>query len=165
MDTKSRNIWIGVGVGALIVIVIAFIVRRAPEAAPAPSVASGNATENNLPPSPATSSYAAAGQLVKGFPQQLVLDTKASVGQSYSIKYTTQNVNQYTAQWNSSSSLSSEANQYETYFTTNGWKVSVNKTTAPSVRAVSAATSSGYALVNISEEGTGSEVTVTYVAN
>jgi len=107
--------------------------------------------------------YAPQGQLTPQFPKELVLDTSATIDQSYSLNYAS-DTNQYTADWASDNAPNNVLNDYQTYFTSAGWTISASPTGDPNIQGLSASTSTGYALVTITPQGTGSQVTVTYVA-
>ena len=108
--------------------------------------------------------FAPQGQLVSGFPQNLILDNAASVGNSYTIGYG-QNLNQYTANWTSpSSSLSDLYGKYLAYFTQNGWTITNSSTNIASFRALYAVTSTADANVTMDDVGTSDvHVTISYV--
>ena len=105
---------------------------------------------------------APAGQVVSGFPQNLILNSSAQVASSYSISYSTSS-NQYTVTWNSPSSFTALLNQYETYLPANGWIIPGGAAQSGRLGAGLYATNNG-ATVNISivPMNTGSQATVTY---
>jgi hypothetical protein len=106
--------------------------------------------------------YAAQGTLVSGFPQSLVLDNTASVSNSYAINYSSSS-NQYTASWSSPSSMQSVYAAYQTYFAENNWTVKGQSATEAAFRAISASNGTAVASVSIAANGTGSQVTVSYL--
>ena len=108
--------------------------------------------------------FAPQGQLVSGFPQNLILDTMASIGNSYTIGYAA-NLNQYTANWVSpSSSLSSLYGNYLAYFTQNGWTITNSSTNITNFRGIYAVTSTADANVTMDGSGPGGvKVTISYV--
>lgn len=112
------------------------------------------------PAVPAT--YAPAGQLIPGFPQQLILDNNAAVTNSYVINYAT-TTNQYTAQWDSSSSMTALYTKYKQYLPQNGWTISNDVTRVATMRAVAAKNASGSVSVVITQNGSGSQVVLTYL--
>ncbi|MGC9599334.1 MAG: hypothetical protein ABSE18_03040 [Minisyncoccia bacterium] len=107
--------------------------------------------------------HALQGQVVAGFPQDLILDSGAQVNNSYSVNYSS-STNQYTVQWNSSSAVARIYNDYLAYFPTHGWTVTNRFTTRPDLRGLYAvnASSSASANVTIAVQGAGSEVSVSY---
>jgi hypothetical protein len=66
--------------------------------------------------------YAQSGQIVDGFPTQLILDKSAQIIGSYSICYSASSI-QYTVAWNSSSSISTLDSAYKQYLSANGWPI------------------------------------------
>jgi hypothetical protein len=108
--------------------------------------------------------HATAGQLIPGFPRQLVLDSAATVSNSYSINYSA-STNQYTAEWVLSSSLASLYVEYQSYAKANGWTIS-NHADLPTLKGIYATNASSTAAMNviITPQGKGSTVTVSYVA-
>lgn len=142
---KKNQAWIWVGVIVVVVIVVFALVWKPgfmTPAAPAPQ-------------------HASSGQIVPGFPQQLVLDSGAQVSNSYSLVYASST--QYTTQVNSSSSVSDSFGSYQSYFQTNGWTILNLSQSSPTVEGLYATNATAAATVTIIAEGTGSQVTVTYV--
>lgn len=146
----SKRIWVWVGVAVVVVAAVIVVVWR-PSQKP-PAVAPG--------PVPV---FAPKGQLVPQFPKELILDSSASVAGSYSIAYSS-STNQYTAQYDSSSTVTALFNQYKTYFAGNGWTVTGTLTTHPTFDVIAATKDSGHLQVVINKNGTGSQTTITYVA-
>jgi hypothetical protein len=151
-DKRRGNVLIWIGILALIVIVLLVIFWK-------PSQPAAPATQPQPQPT-----YAPQGQVVAGFPQELVLDPNAKVGSSYSINYSA-STNQYTAEWASSMSMASLFGKYKTYLSSNGWTITgqSGKATLDSVYATDA--SGDVANVVISPRATGNEVVVSYVAH
>jgi hypothetical protein len=114
-------------------------------------------------PSAPRVTFAPQGQLIAGFPKDLLLDNAAIVGNSYTIDYTA-NLNQYTANWTSpSSTLDGLYNQYLNYFTKNGWTIT-NSTNTAVFSGLYAVTSTADANVTMDDLGSGGlKVTVSYV--
>ncbi len=106
--------------------------------------------------------FAPSGQLANGFPKELILDSLASVSQSYNINYST-TTNQYTAQFNSSSSVADLYNEYLTYLPAHGWPVTNNVTKYKNLRGLYAENASSVVSVAIVVQGAGSQATVTYL--
>jgi ammonia channel protein AmtB len=107
-------------------------------------------------------SFAPTGQLVSGFPKELILDNTALISNSYTIGYA-YNLNQYTANWTSSSSLDSLYASYAGYFASHGWTITNSSTDTPDFRGIYAVTSSTDANVVMASEPSGLDVTVSYV--
>jgi hypothetical protein len=142
----KKNIWVAVGVVVVILAVILIFVWKPtskPAGAPAPV-------------------YAPQGQLTPQFPKQLILDTSAAVNGSYSIGYSS-STNQYTAEFNSSSSMATEYASYKQYFSSNGWTLTNDITKYPTSRGLYASNASADAAIGIVSVGSGSQVTISYV--
>lgn len=108
--------------------------------------------------------HAPVGQLIPGFPPELILDSAAQPDNSYSINYSS-STNQYTAEWNSSSSLASLYAEYQNYAKANGWTVT-NQADGPTFKGIYATNASSSAAVNVvitSRTDGSSEVTVSYI--
>ena len=147
-DPKALWAWVG-GAVVVIVVVVGIVWRFYGAKAPTSLVAV----------------HAPAGQLVPGFPQGLVaVDNATQMRDSYSISYST-STNQYTAEWNSSSSVGSLYTKYLDYEKTNGWTIT-NQADYPTLKAVYATNAAGTETVsiNISSRGNGSKVAISYVA-
>lgn len=112
---------------------------------------------------PGATAFAPKGELVPGFPQQLILDGNAAISGSYSISYSS-TTNQYTAEWNSSSSMTSLYNTYKQYLTANGWTITNDNTQYPNLRGLYAQSASSDVSVALIVQGSGSQVSVTYLA-
>lgn len=106
--------------------------------------------------------YAEKGELVSQFPSALILDKTAVVSDSYSINYST-TTNQYTAEYNSSSTVTALYNDYQSYLSKNGWTIIGSLTTHPTFDAISAAKGTDQLQVVISTQNKGSHVTITEV--
>ena len=122
----------------------------------------GNATKEAT--SGPVAVHAPSGQLVAGFPQELVLDDAARVSDSYSVNYSS-STNQYTAEWTSSSTLASLYAKYQSYIATNGWTIT-NHADYPAYKNIFASNSAKNAGMNviITSQGSGTKVSLTYVA-
>jgi hypothetical protein len=107
--------------------------------------------------------HAPTGQLITGFPKELILDDASQMNNSYSINYSS-STNQYTAEWVSSSSLASLYAKYQAYAPANGWTV-MNHANLPTLKGVYATNASTSVAMNviITPQGKGSKVTITYV--
>ena len=142
---KKNQAWIWVGAVIVVVIVVFALVWKP-----------GSATPEGPAPM-----RAPAGQIVAGFPQQLVLDSSAQVNNSYSLNYAS--TTQYTTQVNSSSSVSASFASYQSYFNANGWTILNLSQSSPTVQGLYATNATAAATVTIVTEGSGSQVTITYV--
>jgi hypothetical protein len=146
-----KNIWVWVGVAVVVIILVVWGIGRlqSHQQVAAPTVV-----------------YAPQGQLVQNFPKELILDPKAQINSTYSINYDP-TTNQYTAEWNSSSSLVSLYNIYNTYFGSNGWTItnSSGATSTSKIAAMYAATSTANVNVSLVAQGQGAGVSVSYVAH
>jgi len=123
----------------------------APAPAPAPK-ASG--------PAPI---YATQGTLVSGFPKALLLDSRATLMNSFSISYSS-TTNETTGVWASNAPVSSTFSLYQFYFSKNGWKI-IEQTSRGNTRGISAvnASSSTSASVVIEAAAKGSTITISYL--
>jgi hypothetical protein len=108
--------------------------------------------------------FAEQGQVVQGFPKELILDSNALVTGSYSVAFASSS-NQYTVEWNSSSSMASLFASYKDYFTKSNWTVTNSSTVLSGIHAISAASSTGSAGVVIAAQKEGAKVTISYVKN
>lgn len=164
--------WMWIGVAAAVVVIAAvaiwfFYGRQKAYLGPAPV-------------------HAPEGQVVDGFPRQLILGTPTSttttsavasssmevffagITNSYSINYST-STNQYTAEWLSSSTPATLYKQYQSYIEKNGWTITNHNdlATFKSIYATNASSGVNIVLVPQSKTSTstnkGSKVTVTYI--
>ncbi len=144
----SKRIWVWVGV-AVVVLAVIFSLLWRPKAPQAPT-------------SP-TAVFAPQGQLTPNFPKELILDPQAQFTTSYSVNYNP-TLNQYTAEWNSSSSLVTLYNNYKTYFGSNGWTItnSSGATNASKIAVMYAATSTANVNVSFVAQGKGTGMSVSY---
>ena len=108
-----------------------------------------------------TPEFAAKGQVVQGFPQNLILKDNPNITNSYTINYSS-STNLYTAQWNSSSTPDSVVSQYQTFLSQNGWSVTLTKSTVSWLKGLSAVTSTANLLLSVTPQGSGSQVSLTY---
>jgi hypothetical protein len=106
--------------------------------------------------------FAPSGQLISGFPKELILDQSALIGKSYTIGYA-YNLNQYTANWTSNSSLGDLYGQYVSYFASHGWTVTNSSTNIAAFRGIYAVTSTADTNVVMTSGQQGLKVTVSYV--
>jgi hypothetical protein len=164
---ERKNLWVWVGVAVVVIAAIVagvvwFINRgKAPQTGPVPV-------------------HAPTGQVVVGFPQQLILGTPTSstatsgassffagITNSYSINYST-STNQYTAEWTSSSTLASLYKQYQNYVAQNGLTI-VNHIDTASIKGIYATNASSAVNIVIAPQSQvaptkGSKITVSYVS-
>lgn len=145
----SKHVWAWVGVVVVVALVAAWIVWR-----PASKQAG---------PSAPVPIYAPQGQLVPQFPKALILDSTAAISGSYSIGYSS-STNQYTAEYDSSSTVTSLFAQYKTYLPANGWTITGTLTSHPTFDVIAASQGNDQLQVVISTAGKGSQATITYVA-
>lgn len=143
----SKRIWVWVGVVVIVVAIIVWAVFgfKGFETPPVPQAA-----------------FAPQGRLVPQFPTNLILDSNASVSGSYSINYSS-STNQYTAEYNSSSSMASLYSQYKQYLPANGWTITNNITANSNSRGLYAINASSDVAVGIVSQAGGSAVTITYL--
>jgi hypothetical protein len=104
-----------------------------------------------------TPSYAPKGQLVSGFPQELILDSAAQVSNSYSIHYSAA-LDLYAAEWNSSSSMASLYASYQDYFSKNHWTITNKAASNAALRGIYATNGLYDVNVTIVARGGGSHV-------
>lgn len=114
---------------------------------------------NSSAPTPV---YAPTGQAVAGFPSALLIDSGASITKSYSLAYSL-TTNQFTVEWNSSSSPQNLAIGYELYFSSNGWRIVTTSTSSPNFRSLYAVGPSGSLNFTASVQPGGSAVIASYV--
>jgi hypothetical protein len=143
----SQKIWVWVGV---VVVVIILVVWGIWKLQPKPQVTG---------PVPA---FAPQGQLVPNFPKGLILDNGAIINGSYSINYSS-STNQYTAEYDSSSTVTALYNNYQSYLPQNGWTITGSLATHPTFDAIAATQNNNQLQVVISTKNKGSQVTITYV--
>ncbi|MCL5669797.1 MAG: hypothetical protein M1423_00620, partial [Acidobacteria bacterium] len=73
-------------------------------------------------------------------------------------------MNQYTAEWNSSSSMESLYEAYKTYLPAHGWTIANDVTKYPTSRGLYVRNASSDVSVAIVAHGSGSQVVLTYLA-
>jgi hypothetical protein len=146
-DSKRFWVWVGVLVVVLAVVLV-FAWKPASKQAP-----SG--------PVPV---YAPQGQLVPQFPASLILDSNAAISGSYSINYSS-STNQYTAEYDSSSTMADLFAKYQAYLPQNNWTVIGTITTHPTFEEISATQGVDQLQIVIGVEGKGSQVIISYAAH
>jgi hypothetical protein len=147
-----KRVWAWVGVIIVVIVVIAWVLWM-------PKFGSHQAATTS--PMPV---YAPQGQLVPQFPKALILDSNAAISGSYSIGYSS-STNQYTAEYDSSSTVTSLYKMYQTYLAQNNWTVTGSLTTHPTFDVIAATQGNDQLQVVISTVvGGGSQATITYVA-
>lgn len=130
---------------------------------PAPRAPGGGANSAPEPAGPVgVPAYAPQGEVTPGFPKQLILDSSAAVTQSYAIHYSS-STNQYTAQWNSSSSMTALCDAYKQYLSANGWTITNDITQYAVSRSLYAENASSDVAVSIVKASEGTQISVTYV--
>jgi len=107
--------------------------------------------------------FAPKGELVSGFPKELILDNSAAITGSYSINYSS-STNQYTAEWNSSSSMSALYDAYKAYLPAHDWSILNDITKFPTSRGFYVRNASSDVSVAIIAQGNGAQVVLTYLA-
>jgi len=119
------------------------------------------ATPPPIPPQPPLV-YAEQGQLTPGFPKELILDKSASLANSYAVNYN-QNLNQYTASFDSAQSMLALYAAYNTYFANNGWTIGNQVTKYPTSRGIYATKGNTEVSVAIMAVGKKSQTLVNYI--
>jgi len=105
--------------------------------------------------------FAPAGQMISGFPKELLL-SGAKLSGSYAINYSS-SMNQYTATWESTSSVAELYNYYLAFLKGNNWDILNRFTQYSNSRGFSVAHGSSTATIAISSQNGGSEVTISYL--
>ncbi len=108
--------------------------------------------------------YAPKGELVSGFPSNLLLDSSAPITQSYSMHYPSGAV-QYTAEYQTARDAVSVIAGYQTHLGAMGWNVRINSAVQTKAIGLSGATSTASILVTAAQMPQGSDVTVSYTLN
>ena len=150
MKERQEQALVWVGIGVVIVGAIIFLAWM-------PS--GRNDLNSGAGPMPV---YAPAGQTIPQFPQELILGKSPTIGQSFSIAYST-TTNQYTAQFSSDQNPGELAAAYMGYLQSHGWKTTLNKTATSELRSISASDAAANLLVAIVPQAKGSQATITYV--
>jgi hypothetical protein len=153
-----KNPWVWVGVAVVVIIVIVAVVMWI----------IGREKGSLTGPVPV---HASAGQVIAGFPQDLILGiatgSLAGVTNSYSLDYST-STNQYTAEWVSSSTPAALYAQYQNYTAANDWTI-MNHADTAALMAIYATNASSAVNIVITPQSQaalakGSKVTVSYVS-
>ncbi len=120
------------------------------------------------PLSSGTISYAPAGQLIAGFPTDLILGDVSATQESYGIAYSTstqQSTATFLASGSAKDSVGTLFNAYELYFYHNGWQITGHATAVSTALGMTATKGNATANVTIVQQSaTSSKVTVSYVA-
>ena len=154
LDKKTGFLILGaIAVLALIIIFYGYFASLSPSL---PSGGGPSGSSTGLTPT-----YAPQGQLVSGFPPALILDDAARVTNSYAIS--SSNANQYTAVWNSSSSVASLYAGYKNYFTANGWTVTNDSVAQLGQHSLGAQNGSATVNILITTAGAGTQVIIGYL--
>lgn len=144
----SRRVWVWIGVAIVVIVVVGWIVwELVPHGQP-----------RMIP----VTTVAPQGQLVPQFPPSLILDPSAEINGSYAISYSS-STNQYTAEYDSSDTVSTLYKNYLSYLPSNDWTISGSNTTIPTLDVISATQGSNQLQVMIATKNKGSQVTITYV--
>jgi len=106
--------------------------------------------------------FAPQGQLTPSFPKELIIDSNAAISGSYSINYSS-STNQYTASYDSSSTVSALYKDYQAYLSANNWVTTGSLTTHPTFDVLAATQGNNQLQVMIATKNKGSQVTITYV--
>jgi hypothetical protein len=153
--SRTRWVWIG-SIIAVTVIAVAIVVLI------------GNRSQNPSHESLAVKSsapvYAPQGELVAQFPKDLILDPAAAMSQSYFLGYSSR-ANQYTAQFDSSSSMTTLYEEYLKFLPEHGWTITNNVTAFRNSRGIAAISASSSVQVSIVAHHDGSAAAVAYVTN
>lgn len=143
-----KHIWVWVGVAVVVIALFAVVFWRPHASQPS----------TNTP----TPVFAPQGQLVPQFPKSLILDSAAAVSGSYSVNYSS-STNQYTAEYNSSSSMATLYASYKQYLPANGWTITNDSAQYARSRGLYATNASSDVTLTIIPQGSGSQVTISYV--
>lgn len=149
--SRKSWVWIGSIVATILVVAVVVIAVMVRHSSPTQPVSKA--------PTPV---YAPQGELIPQFPKDLILGPAAVVSQSYSLSYSSA-TNQYTAEFNSSSSMTSLYASYVAYLPAHGWTVTNQLTSFANSRGVSATNASSSVQVSIVAHNGGSQVIVGYV--
>ena len=156
----SFRFWLWFGLIAIVVLIGlgAWFLLSAlhPAPAPAPGNQQTAGTQGTVP------TYAPQGQLVSGFPKELILDSNAQLQGSYAVTYSS-STNQYTAQWISSMTMNDLFLLYKEYFLVKRWTIS-NEMNSVGARGFHAENGSAAVGVAIIDNQTQRTVNITYVA-
>jgi hypothetical protein len=106
--------------------------------------------------------HAPAGQLVPGFPKELILDESAKLSDSYSVNYNP-SLNQYTAVFNSNEAMLDLFAAYKNWLTRNGWTITNEIAYYPTSRGLYAKKGTADASIAIIDQKTQRQVVVSYV--
>ncbi|HVN26365.1 MAG TPA: hypothetical protein VMT99_01800 [Candidatus Paceibacterota bacterium] len=147
---RQKNLWAWIGL-AIVAIAVLLVFDWRPASHPSMT---GNAAPTGTP------TFAPQGQLTPQFPQELVLDKDAQVISSYSATYSP-TVHEYSAVWNTSTSLATLRADYKNYFTSNGWTVS-NEMTFSGVDGFHAENATAVVAFSIVDHRTSRTVTIGY---
>jgi hypothetical protein len=150
-DPKKTWVWVGVAVVIIAAGVWVFSLVNPGTQSSAPQ-----GTSNPVPV------YAPQGQLIPEFPKNLILDNNAVISGSYSIGYAS-TTNQYTAQYDSSSTVSALFKEYQSFLPQNGWTINGTLTSSPYYDLIAASQSNSQLQVLINTQTAGSQVVITYL--
>jgi hypothetical protein len=104
---------------------------------------------------------AAGGDLVTGFPREMILEEGVVANESYSINYSNQNVDQPVVSYTSALTLEENINLYSAYLRGNNWNITHEATTAEAPVTYFYATKDNRSLnLTFNAQGGGVEVTM-----
>lgn len=115
-----------------------------------------------LKPSEPRAAHAPKGEIVAGFPRELILDDEALIGNSYSIEYN-ENINQYAATFSSARPMEDLLGQYKSYLVGEGWSITNEINKYPNSRGIYARKGNQDVNVVIADQGSSREVMVSYL--
>lgn len=106
--------------------------------------------------------HAPKGELVSGFPSGLILGATSSVASSFSLNYD-ENLNQYTATFNSLQSMQNLYDAYLKYLQANNWTIINRITSNPGSLGIYATRGNADVSVTIIASGSKSQAQVSYL--
>lgn len=149
---------LAVAVLAGLVLIFLYIAKK-PSVSPFLTIGAGTGETPKQAPAPVS---APKGETVTGFPKELILDSAADLGSSYSLNYNA-NLNQYTASYISKLSMSRLFDMYKSYYQKNSWAVTNEITKYPSSRGLYAVKGTVESSVAVIDEGAARNVIVNYL--
>lgn len=114
----------------VLLVVVAAIAGTARKKNPAATNTANNQLTQEQQKAAENKTEAQAGQLISGFPTDLILNKDAQTNQSYAVSYQLQN--QYSAEVKTNDTVASTYQAYLDYFSKNGYQV-VNKSSQASL--------------------------------
>ncbi|MBU6447245.1 hypothetical protein KGQ24_00160 [Patescibacteria group bacterium] len=147
----------------VLLVVVAVIAGTARKKNPAATNTANNQLTQEQQAAAQNKTEAPAGQVVSGFPTELILNKDAQTNQSYAISYPLQN--QYSAEVKTNDTVASTYQAYLNYFSKNGYQV-INKNSQANIASIYALKSGDTVNVvasNYSFNGKQTLVEITYV--